>query len=99
MPKKIREKYRAETGSEPLTKAGAKTADYKKYLETKCTPAWMSVWSPIAKKHEKTPYTDSKSLKADLEKFAREAKMAEKCVIGGILHTFSSNTYRVAENL
>ncbi len=82
---KTQEKYRKDTGTEPLTKTGAKTKAYSDYLLTpeKCTVPWMSNWSKIYSKNKAKPYTKGEVLLDDLKTIDRENRLLEKCVIGG----------------
>ncbi len=86
MPKEaIQEKYKKDTGLEPLTKAGAKTTGYKEYLldPESCTVPWLANWSPIFDKNSETPYKTKEGLLKDLGKTDKENRLAEKCVVGG----------------
>lgn len=78
---RLREKYKKETGAEPLTKTGAQTSAYKEYLLTKCRVPWMSNWNPLEKK---APFKDRASIMKELEALDKANKLAEKCIVGGI---------------
>jgi len=80
-----REKYKKDTGLEPLTKAGTQTSAYKEYLldPKNCTVPWMANWSSIHDKNIETPYKTKTGLLADLEKVDKENRLKESCVIGG----------------
>ena len=87
MPKeRMREKYKAETGTEPLTKAGVKTKAYSDYLldPTKCTVPWMANWNTLFKKNKEKAYTKKDVIMADLEKLDKENRLKEKCIVGGV---------------
>lgn len=86
MPKGIREKYKKETGLEPLTKAGAKTKAYTDYLldPEKCTVPWAGIWIPMLKKSKEKPFKDRETVLADLKDIDRKGREDEKCVRGGV---------------
>lgn len=85
MPESIREKYKKETGKEPLTKAGAKTKDYESYLlSPECTVPWYANWSFLYKKNKESPYKTKEALMTDLKEKDRVNRLGEKCVRGGV---------------
>ena len=80
-----REKYKKDTGAEPLTKIGAKTSAYKEYLlSEKCTEPWLSNWGALYSKNKETPYTKGTDLLGDLKKLDRANRLDEKCIRGGV---------------
>lgn len=78
-----REKYKRDTGLDPLTKTGAKTKAYSDWLlSEKCTVPWMSNWGKLYDKNKEIPYKTRDTLMYDLEAINKSNKLEEKCVIG-----------------
>lgn len=86
MPESIREKYKEETGLEPLTKTGIKTKAYTEYLldPTKCTVPWMANWNLLYKKNKEKPYKDRDTIMKDLTETDKKKRLEEKCIRGGV---------------
>jgi len=85
MPKKepqSRQRFRDKFGIEPI-KDDKKVPEYVSFLETNCTPSWMSTWTKMRKIDDKTPIKSKSVYTKALAKCKKTTIQEEKCAGGG----------------